>query len=114
MNYELLKIGKEELPIYFGFNALRKYCALTGTSLNKLSSLGDDMTLEDALQLIWAGLSDGHRRAGIDYTLTLDDIGDYLDDDITILEKAMSIFGEQMGQNVKVENKKVKAKKKVK
>ena len=71
-------------------NALRLYCKATDKTLNDLSKLGQGMTLEDSIQLIGAGLQDGHRKAGKEYKLTIEDIADFLDDDMNINESKMT------------------------
>tara|TARA_R110000824_G_scaffold399046_1_gene603835 strand:- start:581 stop:931 length:351 start_codon:yes stop_codon:yes gene_type:complete len=106
MEYELVKIADTTYPIYFGFNGLRKYCAVTGTSLNQLMTLGEDMNLDQALQLVLVGIEEGSRKAGKDFTLTIDDLGDALDTDMGGLTRALEIFGKQMGHNVKQPTKK--------
>ena len=111
MNYEIVKIAKNNYPLYFGFNGLRKYCAITGTSLNRLMTLGQDMTLDQALQLVLIGIEEGCRKSGQDFKLTIDELGDMLDSDLGGLTRALEIFGEQMGHNIEQPTKK-KAKKK--
>ena len=100
MNYELVKLGGKNFPIFFGFNALRKYCGMTGTSLNKLMHLGQDMTLDQALKLVLVGIEEGCRKSEQEFNLTLDELGDMLDSDMTGLTRALEIFGEQMGHNM--------------
>tara|TARA_R110000824_G_scaffold366935_1_gene556051 strand:+ start:1173 stop:1538 length:366 start_codon:yes stop_codon:yes gene_type:complete len=97
MNYEIVTLGKKELPIYFGFNALRKYCRATGTSLQKLGTLGTEMSLDDIVELIFHGTQEGHRRAGIDFNLDSDQIADLLDGDQKGMGIAMELFAEHMG-----------------
>lgn len=97
MNYEIVTLGKKELPIYFGFNALRKYCRATGTSLQKLGSLGTEMSLDDIVELIFHGTQEGHRRAGVDFKLDSDAIADLLDGDQKGMSRAMELFAEHMG-----------------
>tara|TARA_R110000824_G_scaffold400323_1_gene607588 strand:+ start:218 stop:580 length:363 start_codon:yes stop_codon:yes gene_type:complete len=97
MNYEIVKLGKKDLPIYFGFNALRKYCRATGTSLQKLGTLGTEMSLDDIVELIFHGTQEGHRRAGVDFNMSSDDIADLLDGDQNGMQKAMELFAEHMG-----------------
>ena len=111
MKYELIELGGKNYPIFFGFNGLRKYCGLTGTSLNNLMNLGQDMNLDQALTLVLVGVEEGCRKAGQDCTLTIDELGDMLDSDMGALTRAMEIFGDQMGQNVG--NAKAVSKKKV-
>ncbi len=93
--YELITINKTQMPIRFGMNALRLFCKATNKNLNDLSKLGQDLSLDDSVHLINAGLKDGHRKAGKEYSFTIEDVSDWLDDDINILTEAMNIFAEQ-------------------
>lgn len=100
MNYEIIEMAGKKYPIFFGFNGLRKYCGLTGTSLNQLMNLGQDMTLDEALKLVLVGIEEGSRKADQDFNLSIDELGDMLDSDMGGLTRALEIFGEQMGQNI--------------
>ena len=57
--YEVVILNGKDYSIRFGMNALRMYCKQTNKSLNDLEKLGQDMGLDDACQLILAGLTDG-------------------------------------------------------
>jgi hypothetical protein len=92
--YEVLKVGKEVYPIRFGMNALRKYTKRQNITLSELGNIGETITLDDACVLILCGIEDGCRKAKRDVTITVEDIADALDDDMTIVEKAMEIFTE--------------------
>jgi len=92
--YEVLKIGNDVWPIRFGMNALRKYTKKQGITLNELGKIGETITLDDACVLVLCGIEDGCRKAKKDMTLTVEDIADALDDDMNIIEKAMSIFAD--------------------
>lgn len=109
MNYTFIEIKDKKYPIKFGFSALAKYSKETNTSLQKLGNIGDDMTLSDALTLIYCGLEAGYRAAKQDCDITIDDLADLIDGDFDFIARAMSIFAEQMGEN---KEKKGKAKKK--
>tara|TARA_R110001583_G_scaffold41335_2_gene131601 strand:+ start:8047 stop:8403 length:357 start_codon:yes stop_codon:yes gene_type:complete len=115
MTYEIVKIASKNYPVFFGFNGLRKYCAATGTSLNKLMNLGQDMTLDQALQLVLVGIEEGCRKSSQDFDLTIDELSDLLDSDMGGLTRALEIFGEHMGHNIggQEDTPKKKAKKKV-
>ena len=108
MNYTFIEINKKKLPIKFGFNALRKYSSKTKTSLQDLDKLGTDMTLDDALTLIYCGVEDGYRAAKQECELTIDDLADLIDGECDSIGKAMEILTEQMGGS---NEKKQKAKK---
>jgi hypothetical protein len=87
---------------------LRKYSSKTKTSLQDLDKLGTDMTLDDALTLIYCGVEDGYRAAKQECELTIDDLADLIDGDFDSIGKAMEILTEQMGGS---NEKKQKAKK---
>ena len=112
MNYEIVSIAGKKYPIFFGFNGLRKYCGITGTSLQKLMSIGQDMTLDEALKLVLVGIEEGCRKSGQDFNLTIDELGDMLDTDMSGLTRALEIFGEQMGHNMGNQNELTKKKQK--
>ena len=106
MKYDIVTLGGKDLPMYFGFNALRKYCRATGTSLNKLASLGNDMSLDDIVELIYHGTEEGHRRASAAFSLTSDDIADMLDGDSKGMNSALELFADHMGNTFGKEDEK--------
>ena len=108
MNYTFIEINNKKYPIKFGFNALRKYSTKTNTTLQDLDKLGSDMTLDDALTLIYCGVEDGYRAAKQKCEISIDDLADLIDNDYDSIGKAMEILAEQMGGNTE---KKQKAKK---
>ena len=108
MNYTFIEINKKKLPIKFGFNALRKYSSKTNTKLQDLDKLGVNMTLDNALTLIYCGIEDGYRASKQECEITVDDLADLIDGDLESIGKAMEILAEQMGGS---NEKKQKAKK---
>ena len=101
--FEVVILNGKDYPIRFGMNALRIYCKRTKTSLQDLDKLGQDISLDDACQLILAGLQDGARVAGKDFDLTIEDIADILDEDFEALQKCFDVFGEQFSAKFKDE-----------
>ena len=114
MDYEIVKLGKKDLPMYFGFNALRKYCRMSGVTLNELANFGNTMTLDDAVNLIFCGIQEGHRRAKVDFDMTTDGVADLLDGDSEGITRAMELFGEHMGNSFTVKDEKTASGKKQK
>jgi len=108
MNYTFIEIDNKKHPIKFGFNALRKYSSKTNTTLQDLDKLGNNMTLDNALNLIYCGIEDGYRAAKQECKITIDDLADLIDNDYDSIAKAMEILAEQMGGDTE---KKQKAKK---
>ena len=98
MNYKIITIGKEDHPIKFGFNALRKYSKMTNTSLADLDKLGQEMTLDNALILMYCGIEDGYRASKQEMRLSVDDLADSIDGDFNAIARCMEILGEMMGQ----------------
>jgi len=98
MNYKMITIGKEDHPIKFGFNALRKYSKMTNTSLADLDKMGQEMTLDNALILMYCGIEDGYRAAKQEMKLSVDDLADSIDSDFNAIARCMEILGEMMGK----------------
>tara|TARA_R100001244_G_scaffold42085_2_gene38075 strand:- start:4275 stop:4604 length:330 start_codon:yes stop_codon:yes gene_type:complete len=109
MKYTFVKINEKKYPVKFGFNALRKYSALTNTSLQELDKLGQDMSLDSALTLIFCGIEDGYRAAKQQCEITIDSLADLIDEDFDAIGRCMEVLAEQMGGST---GKKQKANKK--
>ena len=97
MKYTFVKINEKKFPVKFGFNALRKYSALTNTSLQELDKLGQDMSLDSALTLIFCGIEDGYRAAKQQCKITIDSLADLIDEDFDAIGRCMEVLAEQMG-----------------
>jgi hypothetical protein len=98
---EFIEINGKRYPVRFGFNALREFTAITGTTLAGLQNLQNNITLDHAIKLVWCGFKDGARKEKMPFNLLVDDIGDFLDDDNTILEKAFETFNKQFSSEEK-------------
>jgi hypothetical protein len=98
---EFIEINGKKYPVRFGFNALREFTAITGTTLAGLQNLQNNITLDHAIKLVWCGFKDGARKEKMPFNLLVDDIGDFLDDDNTILEKAFETFNKQFSSEEK-------------
>tara|TARA_R110001599_G_scaffold281819_2_gene483641 strand:+ start:449 stop:787 length:339 start_codon:yes stop_codon:yes gene_type:complete len=96
---EYIEINDKKMPIKFGFNALRHFSRETGITINQMENLGNEMTFDIALVLIIAGLKEGARAVKEDFNYTIDELGDDLDMDITIIERCMALFTEQLSGN---------------
>ena len=110
MNYSFIEINENKYPIKFGFNALRKYSRISNTSLQDLDKLGVNMTLDNALTLIFCGIEDGYRAAKQKCELTIDDLADLIDTDFNVIGEAMKILTNHMGSNSNKKKQKAKRK----
>tara|TARA_R110002020_G_scaffold294252_1_gene510108 strand:+ start:1398 stop:1727 length:330 start_codon:yes stop_codon:yes gene_type:complete len=93
MKYELITIGGKERAIRYGFWALAQFCDLCNIKLSQLTQLEQDLDLKKAIYLIYVGLQDGARKSGTAFDLTVEDVADFIDEDETIISKALEIFG---------------------
>lgn len=91
--YEIIKVSGKDRPIKFGFWALGQFCKECGIKLSELAALEKNLDLNQALTLIWVGLKDGARAAGVSFDLTKPDIGDAMDEDQELLPQALEVFG---------------------
>ena len=105
--YEIIHVAGKDRPIKFGFWALGQFCKECDIKLSELGLLEKNLDLNQALTLIWVGLKDGARAAGMGFDLTKPDVGDAMDMDQDLLPKALDIFTKFQAQP-----KKEKAKKK--
>lgn len=102
MNYTNVKVNEIERPVSFGMNALAKFTRNAGLSLKELGNLDEHLDLENTLVLVWCGLSDGFRKARKDgavtgqFNLTVEDVGDLLDEDGEALTNIMDVFNHAM------------------
>ena len=100
-------INGKDYPVKYGFAALRSFTDVTNMSLGGLSNLGSDMTISHAIALVWAGMKDGARVMKQDFTMSLDDVADLLDEDEEAIQKVLKVFEMSMSKpNMKKTKKK--------
>mgnify|MGYP003131998122 CR=1 FL=1 len=107
-----IAIGGEMRPIHYGFAALGEWCDITNTPLQELGSLGQNISLSSAIQLIYCGLKHGARRNKESFKFTADDVADWIDDEgMGVFNEAMEIFGGSLAKLNPSEKKKKEKKK---
>jgi hypothetical protein len=89
---EHIEIAGKTYPVKYGFNALRIFTSLSGVKLQDMGQLSTEINLEQAIFLMYAGLKDGARAEKINFTLSVDDVADLLDQDQEALNKCMEVF----------------------
>ena len=92
MKATLVKIGGKVYPVKYGYAALRAFSDVTGSNLADLDNLEDEMTMTQAIGMVWAGLKDGARVTKEPFTMDLDDVADLLDEDEGALLKVLKVF----------------------
>tara|TARA_R100000458_G_scaffold59929_2_gene72829 strand:- start:5658 stop:5999 length:342 start_codon:yes stop_codon:yes gene_type:complete len=94
-----IAIGGELRPVHFGFAALSQWCELSGLGLQDLGNIGENLSLSNAISLIYCGLKHGSRKSKQDFNYTMDDVADWIDDEgMGIFNEVMEIFTASMGK----------------
>lgn len=96
---QIIETNERKLPVRFGFNALREFSRMTGMTLAQLESMGSDMTLDQAITLMFCGLKDGARKEKTQFRYSVDDVADWIDDDEELIEKVFKVFEEQFSSD---------------
>ena len=88
------QIAGKEVPVSFGNAALIRFEEETGISILNLGTT--PLNYKNSLVLIFEGLRDGHRKDKKDFTMTFDDLCDYLDEDPNALSRIMDLLNKSM------------------
>jgi hypothetical protein len=99
------QLAGKEVPVSFGNAALIRFEEETGISILNLGTT--PLNYKNSLILIYEGLRDGHRKDKKDFTMTFDDLCDYLDEDAEALVRIMDLLNKAMPVS---DEKKTKAK----
>jgi len=81
-------------PVRFGFNALADFCKMTGLKISQMDSVGEQMDFGHIRALVFCGLKDGARKAGEKFTATVEDVGDWMDENKGAIAEAFEEFVE--------------------
>lgn len=92
-----VKIGNEERPVKYGFAALIEFTEANGLTMADLDNLGDNMSLKDAVFLVYIGLKHGARVEKKPFQKSIEDIADWLDENSGAMEEVLSVFGDSFG-----------------
>jgi len=87
-----VKVAEQQYPVKYGFNALRLFTQEAGLELKDLETLGENIKLDHAIILVWAGLKDGARAEKQSFDLEIEDVADMMDEDPTLLNQCMELF----------------------
>ena len=97
-----VEFGGENRPVKYGWNALATFGDMTDSGLNDLGKFETEMTFSEVLALIYAGLKEGARAEKKDFSLEVEDIGDFLDNDTDKIQEFIDVFTSEMPQSKKV------------
>ena len=60
--------------------------------MQELEKIGENISIDHAINLVWAGMKDGARAEKQAFDLDTDDIADLLDEDMSIIQQCMELF----------------------
>jgi len=75
-----------------------EFTDMLNISMNELESIGNNMSLTNAVSLIWCGLKHGARSEKKEFGMAIEDVADLLDDDMKAMEKVLAVFAESFGE----------------
>jgi hypothetical protein len=96
-----IKFGGEKRPVKYGWAAIAEFGKLTGVNFGNLGTIEAELDLAGILALIFVGLKHGARAEKKEFSLTMDEIGDFMDeeDDFNAkLQEFLDVFTQQMPQ----------------
>lgn len=101
---DFIKTNGKEYPIRFSLNTIRHFCKEKGLDLDEFNTLFtsfDDSKIEhlEGLGLfILMALKEGARKEQQEFSLTLDDVFDFIDEDDDFLNNALKVFADSQGK----------------
>lgn len=86
------------LPFFFGMAALAAFLEGEKMKISEVANFATDMPLNTAFRLMWHGFKDGHRKEGLPFDYSAQDMADWLDEDFSLYEKCMNLFAASLPQ----------------
>lgn len=100
---EFIEIGGQSRPVKYGWNALALFSKLLNMEGVDFSIFKKGLTFNQALVLIYCGLKEGARKEGKEFINTIEDVGDWLDEDTGKVKEFMKVFEDQMPKSKKAQ-----------
>lgn len=100
-----IDFGGEKRPVKYGMNTLSIISRLAkaeGVEWANITPTGEGVDFGLVRIIVFAGMQEGARAEKKGFTLTLEDIGDYLDPDVDRSEEFVLLMSEQMPKSKKV------------
>jgi len=107
---DFIQIGGKERPVKYGWNAIREFTK-NGNDLGTLYSYSEDgkslevniQSIGILLDLIYVGLKNGARIEKTRIDFTIEDVGDWMDDEgIEKMNEFVTLFVDQIPKQKKV------------
>jgi len=99
---KLIEFGGQKRPVKYGMNALAFISKVESIDMANISAMGDGIDFSLMRTIVYAGLQEGARAEKKEFTLTLEDVGDFMDGEVDIAEEFVELMSEQMPKPKKV------------
>lgn len=96
-----INFGGENRPVKYGMNALSIIAKVEDIDLSNITEFGDGIDFSLMRTIVFAGLQEGARAEKKEFTLTLEDVGDFMDGDIDSAEEFVQLMSDQMPKSKK-------------
>jgi hypothetical protein len=109
---KFVNIGGEPRPIKFGFNALMEFGDITNRTVDAINKINPaSLTMRDLLTLCWCALKQGARKEQVAFDATIEDIGDWMDDNPNAMVEIVAEYAKSQSADPKEVKKNPPAKK---
>lgn len=94
-------VGGKERPFRFSFRAISKYC-----NKSKIQGIGsfmrhvEDIPIQNFPDLFFYGFEDGAKKEGQEVDFKAADVADWLDEDMTLLQRCSEALGAELSGNM--------------
>lgn len=85
-------------PVYFGMNSHVEFCKLENVTLDELNAIQSNMKLNYIISFVYVGLKHGARKSKQEFKLTLEEVGDLIDDDKEFMNNVMDVMAASQPQ----------------
>jgi len=105
---DYLNAGGEQRPFRFSWRALTKLAAELGVKeVLKLDEVLESPHFEHIPLIIFFGVESGCRKEKVDFTISLDDVNDWIDDDMSLIQRSTELLNKQLAKHFEQEKKAV-------
>ena len=92
---DYIKIDNKQRPVCFGWNALAEFEELTGKDLVEFAGI-KNLSAGNTIKLIYVGLSHGAKKENESVNFTIENVGDWMTEDVSIIMNVVEIFAKSM------------------
>jgi len=105
---DYLNAGGKQRPFRFSWRALTKLAAELGVKeVLKLDDVLESPHFEHIPLIIFFGVESGYRKEGVECNVTLEDVNDWIDEDMSLIQRSTELLNQQLAKHFPEEKKAV-------